>query len=138
MKDVEEIGDLKSKLDNVEQRLKTLESDMLCKHKKALLGQLAFCTERLILEHIYSSPLDRSKAKFKLIDINEDTSLSKEQDEKWKKIVQQTIHFNYFLDTMNLVKSGRLEDAHPETNLDRTEVTDSDITPYHPIFQRGL
>jgi predicted RNase H-like nuclease (RuvC/YqgF family) len=69
---LKEIGELKTKLENVEARLKTLEIDVHYKHKKALLGQLAFGTERLILEHIYGSPLDRSKCKLKLIDINED------------------------------------------------------------------
>eukprot|EP01080_Neovahlkampfia_damariscottae_P010552 gene10552-3071_t len=96
-------------------------SDDLTKaYKRSVLGQLAFGTERFILEHIYGVPLSREKSRYKLKDFDED-NLDQTQKQKWDKIKQNILDFDDFVDTSNFLKNGRLDSAHPDKNLDQTE-----------------
>jgi hypothetical protein len=83
-------------------------------------------TERLILEHIYGVPLAREKRRYKFKDIDKD-NLDQNAEKKWKKIKQNILNFDDFVDTVNFLKNGRLSQAQ---NIDQTEVTKNQLKLY--------
>jgi regulator of replication initiation timing len=119
------------------EKISKVEDEQQKSHKKkSLLGQLAFGTERLILEQIYGIPLDRIKSKYKLKDIEGD-NLGPNEKKKWEKIKQSILNFDLFLDTAKFLKCGRLDNAHPDKNLDQTEVTEEQIKEYFEEIYKG-
>jgi hypothetical protein len=129
-------ADLKETLEKMEADMKVIsekfskiEDEKQRAHKRSLLGQIALGTERLILEHIYGVPLSREKSRYNLKDIDED-NLNQTQKQKWVKIKQNIFNLGNFVDTFNFLKNGRLGNAHPDKNLDQTEVTEEQIKLY--------
>jgi hypothetical protein len=140
---LKEINQLKATIEKMENDMKVtmekiskMEVEQQKSHKKSLLGQLAFGTERLILEHVYGVPLDRIKSKYKLKDIDED-NLNQNEKKKWDKIKQSILNFDLFLDTAKFLKCGRLDNAHSDKNLDQTEVTEEQIKEYFEEIYKG-
>lgn len=61
--------------------------------------------------------------------------LSNEQLERWKKI-KNLGDFQYIQFTLNTLKNGRLDDAHPIKNIDRSDVTEDQIVDYfNEVFE---
>lgn len=139
-----EINQLKTTIEKMENDMKVtmekiskMEAEQQKSHKKSLLGQFVFDTERLILEHVYGVPLGRIKSKYKLKDIDEDNSLNQNEKKKWEKIKQSISNFDLFLDTTKFLKCGRLDNTHLDKNPDQTEVTEKEIKEYfEEIYKR--
>jgi hypothetical protein len=102
------------------EKISKLEDEQEKHHKKSLLGQLAFGTERLILEHIYGVPLAREKSRYKFKDIDKD-NLDQNAKKKWEKIKQNILNFDDFVENVNFLKNGRLSQAHPDKNMDQVK-----------------